>query len=863
MIPNFSFDSELVDDIASDFDLRGPNRQALQVLVERLSGEFDSAVPQVMDMATGAGKTYLMASFIEYIRRATGRSEVMVVTPGLVVQSKTIANFTEGHPKYIVGASLPPKVITPDNYITEIQQSLHDQELGGERRAEVYVFNIQQLIAPSTLEGSTTTGKDAERRGIRKHNEFAGVLYDQLAANDDLVVIADEHHLYGPSAKAFNAAIHELKPAAVVGLTATSDAQDEVIYRYPLHQAIKDQHVKVPIIAYRKGGYGELGEHQQLRDAVTLLKGKEQAYATYLAENPGAPAVHPLLFVVCADIAHATEVSEKLRTPEFFGAPTAVLQVTSDNMTPEVEGLLATLDRPETPVRAVVSVNKLKEGWDVKNIAVMVTLRAMDSQVLTQQTMGRGLRLPFGYWVDDHAINELEIVAHESFRKLLDAENVLRSFGLLDAVPETAERNKVVLSDDMASEGGGSSTGSSGSAEEQASEENNGQTPGTGTPGTEGEATEGDADSATEVKIGGHEGVSAKQIGGDRPGDIQKPPPPPAREWVQVRDHLAGRTFTFPRSTMRRVDAPFELDDISDAEVEDAAKSITAEGARMERVALDPNVVAGKILTRSLVQADVEALMTSRENVEAELLRQLFALRGITQTSENITYARGHLIPRLLDAAPITDWSVKALASAVVVLADLIARKTAEYRNSLKVTVHLDPLELPVDDGYYLRQGQTIEDRALVDSRTAFTVNQHYGQWNSSMFTSEAFDSYSGEFKLAELLDTSPQIQWWKRLYKHLDDAYVSYALDRRYYPDFAAEDTNGRIWIIEGKSDAGRDDDEVQRKRDAAEKTIRRLRTDEKFSGKPYGYLIGYEGEIASSDSWADLRAKAKPVMT
>ena len=47
-----------------------------------------------------------------------------------------------------------------------------------------------------------------------------------------------------------------------------------------------------------------------------------------------------------------------------------------------------------------MSVNKLKEGWDVKNIAVVVTLRAMSSEVLTQQTMGRGLRLPFGRYTD-------------------------------------------------------------------------------------------------------------------------------------------------------------------------------------------------------------------------------------------------------------------------------------------------------------------------------------------------------------------------------------------------------------------------------------------------------------------------------
>ncbi|MCF1694548.1 hypothetical protein [Corynebacterium argentoratense] len=37
----------------------------------------------------------------------------------------------------------------------------------------------------------------------------------------------------------------------------------------------------------------------------------------------------------------------------------------------------------------IVSVNKLREGWDTKRIAVMCTLRTMGSEVLTQQVMGR------------------------------------------------------------------------------------------------------------------------------------------------------------------------------------------------------------------------------------------------------------------------------------------------------------------------------------------------------------------------------------------------------------------------------------------------------------------------------------------
>ncbi|MDK6499466.1 restriction endonuclease subunit R, partial [Escherichia coli] len=57
---------------------------------------------------------------------------------------------------------------------------------------------------------------------------------------------------------------------------------------------------------------------------------------------------------------------------------------------------LAKVEEPDSPIRAIVSVNMLREGWDVKNIAVIVALRRLASQTLTEQILGRGLRLPFG-----------------------------------------------------------------------------------------------------------------------------------------------------------------------------------------------------------------------------------------------------------------------------------------------------------------------------------------------------------------------------------------------------------------------------------------------------------------------------------
>lgn len=850
MIPNFYSDADLVEDVASSFALRETNKQALAALVERLAGDYDPEIPLVMDMATGAGKTYLMAAFIEYLRRL-GHANVLIVTPGLVVQNKTMGNFTAGHPKYIAGAGLPAKVITPENYIAQLQESFHDQDLGGQTRSNIYVFNIQQLIAPASLDGSTTEGKDAARRGIRKYNEFVGVLYDDLAEMDDLVVIADEHHLYGPSAKAFHKALKDLHPAATVGLTATADANDDVIFRYPLHQAISDQHVKEPVVAYRKGGYGELGEHQQLRDAVSLLRGKEEAYSAYLSANPDARKVRPLLFVVCSDIDHATAVSEKLRSPEFFGSPTSVLQVDSDHMSSQTEYLLETLDHPDTDVRAVVSVNKLKEGWDVKNIAVMVSLRAMESSVLTQQTMGRGLRLPFGKWVDDKSINELDIVAHESFRKLLEAENVLRSFGLADAVPEAEDSGTAVAYEwdpaPVLSPDGVSSP----SADLTAVPDPRPRP-----------VAQKDAGAVTEFNIGGRSGIKARQIGDDQPGDIAPPPAPAERIEVKVLPQFSGETFVFPRTTMERDERPFELIDITDAEIEEAAKSITSQSDRMERYALVADAAQRRILSRVRVQAEVESMLTSIEAVRDELFRQLFSQNGITQSQANVADAKARLIPHLVASAHVTEWTVKAMGSAVASLSELVRSKTKAYNAKLSVQVVFDPIVLPVSDTYYLPPGATVRDQNDVVARSGFTARQHYGEWNSSLFSSEAFDSYSGEFMLAELLDKSPKITWWKRLYSR-DQAYIYYTIKDRYFPDFAALDTDGRLWIIEGKSELGKTDDVVQAKKDAAESTIRRMNSHPGFSGKLYGYLIAYESTIASADSWSDLVELAKPAIT
>ena len=63
--------------------------------------------------------------------------------------------------------------------------------------------------------------------------------------------------------------------------------------------------------------------------------------------------------------------------------------------TDEAAAKLVALEK-DGHVEIVIHVNKLKEGWDVTNLYTIVPLRASASEILTEQTLGRGLRLPFG-----------------------------------------------------------------------------------------------------------------------------------------------------------------------------------------------------------------------------------------------------------------------------------------------------------------------------------------------------------------------------------------------------------------------------------------------------------------------------------
>lgn len=864
MTLQLTYDPALVDELSASFGLRAANTQALDTLARRMDSGVDGAHALVMDMATGAGKTYVMAAFIEYLRRG-GVRNVVVVTPGLVVQTKTVANFTRGSGKFIEGAALDPVVITPDNYKS---MAAGRTEAEQQSASSVFVFNIQQLIAPKKMEGETKGGgKQATARGIRKFSEYAGVLYDDLASRDDLVVIADEHHLYSASAASFHAAIADLNPAMLVGLTASADEDDDVVFRYTLREAIGDKSVKTPVIVYRRDGYGEREQYQQLKDAATLRAYKQKFYDEYAERHAddGTSPINPVMMVVCENIAHATEVEELLAGPEFFNDPYAVLRVDSDSMTEEKTALLNGLDNPDSPVRAVVSVNKLKEGWDTRSIAVMVTLRAMDSDILTQQTLGRGLRLPFKRYTDVEAIDTLEIVAHDSFRRLLKSEKVLHSFGV-DTRPQTPEPDSDTETDtappkpDTDTSGGGDlpqpdtdTRPSTGPALTVTAD------PGTNTtdPDTTGQGdTELAGEEADDKPVG-----QLRELGGDGRDLDNWHDDATTPAVVELVECFKDVSFWFPHTTCMREDEFFPLHKLTNAEIVAAAGKVTDEAtSEMERYKL--TFKAHTITPRRLEQMQVQSVAIEEDSARREIKAIILANRLIDRNRENLSQLDNRIVPAFMNAVSVTEWTVDALATASEALRTMVSQAVKQFTASLEPTVRLVPLLLPHEQrrSYQLPKGHDIIPRP--EDKSKFVRRQYYSGWEKGLYNAAAFDSYSGEAKLASDLDVSPDVEWWTRLYPE-DRASIGYAARRSYYPDFIVRDKEGRTWIVEGKDAGGRANDEVQKKRAAAEEAINLMASHVDMMNMKIGYVIAYEDTIKSAGSWRRLLSVSDPIVS
>jgi len=415
-------------------DSKARSVEELRAMQEALKAEFPKLTDFERDfpslcfaLATGVGKTRLMGAFISYLHAAYGYKHFFVLAPNLTIYDKLIRDFSDTTgPKYVFKgiadfAVEAPEVITGETY--EQKGDLVSQAI--DAPVQINIFNISKI-------NSEVRGGKAPK--IKRLSEYLGQSYfEYLASLPDLVLIMDESHRY--RAGAGIRALNELRPLLGLELTATPFTEGakgpvpfkNVVMDYPLARAIEDGFVKEPAVVTQQNfnpadHSAEQLERIKLMDGIRVHEETKVHLLTY-AEQSSQKPVKPFMLVIARDTTHAAallETIEGLFDGQYKGK---VIQVDSSKTGAEEEEMIRRLLLVESytePTEIVIHVNMLKEGWDVTNLYTIVPLRAANARTLIEQSIGRGLRLPYGRKTGVEVVDRLNIIAHDRFKEVID-----------------------------------------------------------------------------------------------------------------------------------------------------------------------------------------------------------------------------------------------------------------------------------------------------------------------------------------------------------------------------------------------------------------------------------------------------------
>jgi type III restriction enzyme len=453
---------ELLDSLIAKADLIGNSKTEKKIESIKkdcsLFEEFERGFPSIcFSIATGIGKTRLMGAFVTYLVKEKGIKNFFILSPNITIYDKLKDDFgNKGAEKYVF-KGLPDisnnsVIITGEDYETKGIKASEDS-------IQINMFNIGKINAD--VKTTTKDGRTLPPRIKRFRETIGDSYYNYLMNLKDLVIIMDESHRY--RGERGMETLNELNPLLGIELTATPiDASTNqrfknVVFEYGLADALKDgKYIKNPAVVTRadtdfKGMKDDEVEKLKLKDAIQMHRDTKIAIENYVADNNLNP-VKPTILVSCKDTTHAKSIFDYVTSDEFYDGEfkEKALQIDSTSKTEEQVEQLLTLEKPNNYIEIVIHVDMLKEGWDVSNLYTIVPLRAANALTLIEQTIGRGLRLPFGgKRTGVEKVDMLSIMMHDKFQEVVDAakdkNSILYSIGKIQLNKSDLNSKKVTV----------------------------------------------------------------------------------------------------------------------------------------------------------------------------------------------------------------------------------------------------------------------------------------------------------------------------------------------------------------------------------------------------------------------------------
>ncbi len=343
---------------------------------------------------TAGGKTFIAANALKVIFDAFNYDKTKAVVwlvPSVTILDQTIKNLSD--------ISHPYRQRINTHFGGKVEVYTKDALLQG---AGFSPASVNEQLSILILSFDSLRSRKKEDRKIYQENgqlaSFAesGDTWHLLENTDDTalinvirklnpVVIVDESH--NAESELSVEMLKNLNPCFILDLTATPRNNSNIISYVNAFELKRENMVKLPVIVYNHHDKTEVvNSALQLQRRLELLAQKE--------EKNGGRYIRPMvLFQAQPRTGEDNTTFEKLKQK------LVELQIPEEQIKIKTADIneLKNIDLHDRncPVRYIITVNALKEGWDCPFAYILASLADRSSNVDVEQILGRVLRQPY------------------------------------------------------------------------------------------------------------------------------------------------------------------------------------------------------------------------------------------------------------------------------------------------------------------------------------------------------------------------------------------------------------------------------------------------------------------------------------
>ena len=774
---------------------------------------YNNAIERVshvcMKVPTGGGKTFMACASVRRIFDAlpTGKPQVVVwLVPSDSILTQTVRNLSDVNHPY--------------------RQKL-DQDFAG--RVGVYTKEMLlngQNFSPDTVREMLTLcimsyGSlriDSKKKDVRKVYQENGNLFRfadffrdkealladtpdtaliQVLRHLEPVVIVDESHNAGSDLSV--EMLNNLNPSFVLDLTATPRKNSNIISYVDARELKKEHMVKLPVVVYNR-----TTRQSVIQDAIQLRGSIEKE--AIAAEEAGGKYIRPIvLFQAQPKTSDNSDTFDKIKALLMdMGIPEEQIAVKTSNVD-DLKG--RDLMGRDCPVRYIITVNALKEGWDCPFAYILASLANRTSTVDVEQILGRILRQPYAMQHASPLLNTSYVLTnsvdfHCTLEKIVAGLNKA-GFSRKDyRIGETIETPQApVQPETVQTEIPMKPTPAEDTFEDINTQEvrtalESGDAAGSSVVKMVQEATQ-QAESYTEAVSTPDGGFMGGELGDMLKQNAMQP------YLVEEVSSLRIPQF-FLRSVPDLFGGEFEL-----LEPENLSEGFSLAGQDAQ--------VHFELATGDMYRVDVEEkgeAVPKYKRADSELseyirnrLAQLPPEKKI-QSCTNMLCAQINRNNRYA-AAEINDYVRRIVAG--MTADELAAMETAIPTYAAKIQEKIKGLEKAYREDQFLRWLDTgkIVCRESYTLRPVITPADTTDAIPKSLYEAEKNDMNSGEHELIDAVVALGNVKWWHRIIERNDFRLNGYI---NHYPDFMVMTNSGKLVLIEYKGD-DRDNSDSERK--------------------------------------------------